>query len=1558
METKKNRCVVIGSDALLIECGEQLLERAWSIARVYTNDDGVKTWALSNGLRVENIDRLGVEDRELGSYEFVFNIGYIDPIPPWLWQGAKTAAFKFHNGLLPQYAGHSAPAFAIMEGQSEFGVCWHHLTEGDGLGAVLVESRYAVDPDDSSLTLKMKSFEAALSSFSQLLDLAAAGSLDGEAQDLTTRRYIARDARPRLAGTIDWLRPATESEAMVRALDFGTYANELALAKLWHADQLYVVADAVADDHDAGRPPGTVLELSTSALRVATARGTLTITALRSLDGAPVSIDRAAADMRLRTGDQLESVPTERATLIDRAAGLAAVSEPLWANKTLIPSTWSLPNAAEQVPSGRFGRRRIAISDAFRQCFAADGDWAIAATWLATLQRLTGAETLALGYTDDVTTNGGGKLAPWFVPMRPIAITSRLDTDLHGNVERLRASIDDASKAGIVPRDFVTRMPGTAWPRLQLIWGGAAESTDLVIGATMGLHIDDATHRATLVFDDGAWSAAAIDKLVEHIEVFAASCAAAPALALARQDLLGEADKHRVLDTFNPTETELDAEATIDRAFFACAAKRPDAIALKAGGESLTYRAAAERVTSLAARLRSEGVDRGQLVGVCLRRTIDLPITLLAVLAAGATYLPLDPKLPAERMAFVIDDAKIAMVLCERSTRESVAQHARTLLVDGETKVSRSAIAPATKPDDLAYVIYTSGSTGQPKGVLVEHRQVINFFAGMDQRIGGDEPGVWLAVTSASFDISVLELLWTLTRGYCVVVHSGVARSEEDIRVPHETGSIDFGLMMWANEDGEPKANVYDVMLESAKFGDTHGFSSISLPERHFHAFGGVYPNPAVTAAAVAAVTNNIEIRTGSVVIGLHHPLRLAEDWAVVDNLSNGRVGLSIAAGWHPNDFVIAPENYDKRREDMPEQIDLLRRLWRGEKISYKNPLGEEVPTQTWPRPRRKELPIWITAAGNPETFREAGQLGYHLLTHLLGQTTNELGRKLDIYRQAWRDAGHPGSGHVTVMLHTFIGVDREQVREAVKGPFQRYLTTAADLLRYHFGAWTSVRTPLTEGPTVELTLDDMELADVQSLLDFAFDRYFETSALFGTPESCLPMVERMKALGVDEISCLVDFGVDSQTIIDHLPFLDQLRRAAQKGAEASVDREPIGQAIRRHAVTHLQCTPSMATMLLADPQAKAALGELRTMMVGGEALTPELASRLRPCVGGQLLNMYGPTETTIWSATSRVDDPEHIDVGTPIANTRLYVLDKHQQLASPGQPGELYIGGAGVARGYLRRPTLSAERFLSDPFSTRPRARMYRTGDRVRWNDAGHIEFLGRVDHQIKLRGHRIELGEIEAVLRTHDGVDDVAVIAVGSGEETRLVAHVVANPTRPPDANALRRHVVCRLPEAMVPASFLLREFLPLSSSGKVDRPALAALSIAKPKLRKSVTRRHVAATQDDPVPDAATDVPTVVEGVWKQALGLESIDKDGNFFDLGGHSLLAIKVQAMLRDRLARDIPLLDLFRYTTVRTLSEHLGDGQAAAASDEAAEIRNRAQRRVAMRKRALRSRAR
>ncbi|HWW02753.1 MAG TPA: MupA/Atu3671 family FMN-dependent luciferase-like monooxygenase [Candidatus Acidoferrum sp.] len=1024
------------------------------------------------------------------------------------------------------------------------------------------------------------------------------------------------------------------------------------------------------------------------------------------------------------------------------------------------------------------------------------------------------------------------------------------------------------------------------------------------------------------------------------------------------------------------------------------AAKTPEAVAAVFEDQQLTFAELDARANQLARYLQRKGVGPETLVGICLEVSLEMLIGLLGVLKAGGAYVPLDPDYPQDRLAFMIDDSRMQVLLTQERLLGLLPAHAAAISnsklevvcldAQGKALAQEGSHVPVSgvTSENLAYVIYTSGSTGKPKGVMVTHDNVANFFTGMDERIGADPPGVWLALTSISFDISVLELFWTLARGFKVVLHRTQPRaSRRTARLAASPSrAMDFSLFYFASDEPATDANKYRLLLEGARYADEHGFTAVWTPERHLHAFGGLYPNPSVTSAALAAITRRVQIRAGSVVLPLHHPIRVAEEWAVVDNLSNGRVALSIASGWQVNDFVLAPEHYADRKQIMLRHLDTLRKLWRGETVGFRGSNGQDVPVRLSPRPIQAELPLWLTASGNPDTFVLAGEMGCNVLTHLLGQSTAELAKKIEAYRAAWHQHGHAGEGQVTLMLHTFVGDDLQTVREKVRSPFTAYLRSSIDLIKNAPSSFSAFKRPVGAGSeNGQAEPNGFTEEEIDVMARHAFERYFETSGLFGPPQRCVETVERLRRLGVDEIACLIDFGLDTESVLAGLDGLNRVRQKANESPKRS-DSSLAAQVVR-HRVTHLQCTPSLAGLMAEDPRSLQALQSLHTLMLGGEALPPDLVQRLTG--PARILNMYGPTETTVWSTTYTVmNGQKTIPIGRPIANTEIYIVDENLKAVASGEPGELLLGGSGVARGYLYRPELTMEKFIPHLFQPHSAARLYRTGDLVRCHPDGNLEYLGRMDQQVKLRGFRIELGEIEATLRLHPEVKDcVAVIREDQPGDKRLVAYLVARSATATGHRILRDFLARRLPDYMVPAAFVEMAALPLTPNGKLDRKALpapeykthsvecsgtsspfgrnrpmdrnAALHSGpqkpahdqapekpqrnsmrpgpEPRVpgqvpesaaleRVSVPARSLEALSAKSQSAPATTIEARVSRIWREVLGLEEAAQEDNFFEFGGNSLLATRLMSRLRREFGCDLPLRLGFDCPTIQELS--------------------------------------
>lgn len=354
---------------------------------------------------------------------------------------------------------------------------------------------------------------------------------------------------------------------------------------------------------------------------------------------------------------------------------------------------------------------------------------------------------------------------------------------------------------------------------------------------------------------------------------------------------------------------------------------------------------------------------------------------------------------------------------------------------------------------------------------------------------------------------------------------------------------MEFGIMFFSSSSlggGERKGR-YDLLLAAARFADRCGFVSVWVPERHFHEFGGVFPNPSVLAASLAMVTESLQIRAGSLVSPLHNTIRIAEDWSMIDNLSAGRVGISFGSGWNVEDFVLAPERYEKRHAILYEQIETVRSLWRGDEIVVENTFGKPTRIRIFPPPVQRELPVWVTSSGNVTTFESAGACGANVLTHLIGQDLAALGEKVERYRRALRARhGEGRKGTVTLMLHTFLGRDRKAVLEKVRAPFREYLRSAISLEQLAAQAGGVI----SGGHKIEA--EEIPGQILEDLLDLTVDRYLREGSLVGTVDDGRQMIGRLREAGVDEVACMIDFVDDDAAVLESLGLLAELRSSCQ----------------------------------------------------------------------------------------------------------------------------------------------------------------------------------------------------------------------------------------------------------------------------------------------------------------------------------------------------------------------------------------------------------------------------
>jgi natural product biosynthesis luciferase-like monooxygenase protein len=1517
-----HKCVLVGDALLLVRCAEILLAKGHHVALVVTEHPQIRSWAASQS--IQTVEFVDVTQAVEGlAFDWLFSIANLRVLPAELIRRPKGGAINFHDALLPDQAGLNTPAWAILEGRERHGVTWHALTAEVDQGGIYIQRSFAIENDDTALTLNSKCFSAGAESFGDVLEMLERGD-KAQPQPTKPLRVYKRSDRPVAAATLDFSQPAVALDRLFRALDWGSgYANPLMTPKVRHGGDVFRVRNLRILDRPSNADAGTVLAVEGDVAVIATADQPMAVEATRQHGDKRITLAS-----KVRVGEHLPLLSAEEAERLTAAVAAITPFEQRFVARLAQSRDLELPDIATEEPH-REPRVEAVPLAAFGGLKRAER----AALIFAFLARVGDQTVFDLAFCQDKLFALNTLWPGYFSRSVPLRVDVTEMTSPRQLIEQTTLALAKAEQELCYLADLPDRHPDLQRPALTfgILEGQIPLSSDVLPGCAITFRIGESS--CELLYDRHRVSAERAHRLAKELQVLGQAFVEANT-DLADLPLMSRDEQDMVVYGWNQTALSCDQDACVHHLIERQVQITPSADAVCDNSRTLTYDMLNSRADALAGMLMARGVGPETVVGIHLPRTVDLVVAVLGIWKAGGAYLPLDPEFPSDRLAFMIEDSGADLVVCNRElSRSSALDGCSPIIVEDlpSAHPSRPREHRNSKPGNLAYVIYTSGSTGKPKGVMIEHRNVVNFFAGMDQRVPVAQEGhpeeprersVWLAVTSLSFDISVLELFWTLSRGFKVVLHTPeIRRTRSPVRTETPGSDLTFGLFYWGN-DASAGPHKYRLLIEGAKFADANGFDAVWTPERHFHAFGGPFPNPSVSSAAVAAVTSRIAIRAGSCVLPLHHPIRVAEEWAVVDNLSNGRVGLAFASGWMPEDFVLRPENAPpNNKKALFRDIDVVRRLWRGESVSFAGAGDAPLEVVTQPRPVQPELPVWVTTAGNPDSFREAARLGAHVLTHLLGQSIDDLAQNIRIYRKELTAAGRdPSAFKVSLMLHTLIGEDRQAVRQLAQAPLKAYLKSAAALIKQYAWAFPAFKKPAGSAHAADIDLRSLEPEEMDAILDFAFQRYFEDSGLFGTQQDAARRLSEVKAAGVDDIACLIDWGLPEDVVLDGLKPLAAI--VSRTRIKTSADVAGFAEDVIRHKVTHLQSTPSMMRAFMMSEEDERALKTIRHLLLGGEALPGALVAALRQCTDATIDNMYGPTETTIWSSTYAARSSDGVaPIGTAIANTQLYVLDRALRPVAPGEPGELYIGGDGVARGYLNREALTGERFLQNPFTD---GRIYRTGDLARFDDDGILHFLGRNDHQVKIRGHRIELGEIEEQICRFPGVVESVVIAREKGPgDVRLVAYVRSQGSQICE-QSLKEHLRQVLPESMLPSDVVTLTEFPLTPNAKVDRSRLPPPT---PKI-------------DMPsLPFLAPDgeLEKALSAVFARTLGRDRVGRMENFFSIGGHSLLAVQMHRELKTSLAPDLTITDLFRFPTVATLAGHIaGPGAAASGLGEAA----------------------
>ncbi len=465
------------------------------------------------------------------------------------------------------------------------------------------------------------------------------------------------------------------------------------------------------------------------------------------------------------------------------------------------------------------------------------------------------------------------------------------------------------------------------------------------------------------------------------------------------------------------------------------------------------------------------------------------------------------------------------------------------------------------------------------------------------QAYAGD---TFVVASVSPFSQKLIAYYVALTRSFKLVLFNG--QSEDLLQaLDSRSNAMEFGIFFFGSYKASEE-NIYDTLIEISKYADALNFASLWTPERHFNEFGGLFPNPALMSAALASMTQSIQVRSGSLVSPIHDTLRIAEDYAVVDNLSSGRLAVSFASGWQCDDFVFFPERYEKRDQVMLEQIEEVRSLWAGRSVTRQNGLGKAVDVKIFPKPIQKNLPVWITVSGKLETFQNAGKYGTNILTHLLWQNKEELIEKIQAYRQALRENGfNPKDFKVTVMVHTYMAETMEEVNRVVRNHLKNYIKSSIFLIEKMVSSTKQAEEKYRQvvgryGSVVEEIPEDQ----MDELLEISVDRFINEAGLFGNVDRVLKVIRMLKGYDVDEVACLVDFGPSKTEILKSMDLLNILKNKCVDQLHDIPDK------------SFFQLHKTAVSRILDSPMQQQMLNTFRNGIVMTESLNGENVSDLK----------------------------------------------------------------------------------------------------------------------------------------------------------------------------------------------------------------------------------------------------------------------------------------------------------------------------------------------------------